>query len=164
MNIVKAQKKDFVEVWYLLEVLGHQMLKDEWHIRGLYFDEVRQCVDNGFAWICRQESGIALGVILFSENHPAGDQIASGNKKTLYVRCMAVHEQGRKNGAVKELFSFIENFAHSQGFASICFDAFSKNQLAITDLSSENYKQKGDFLLNTQKIPFYYFEKDLAQK
>ena len=162
MNIIKAEKSDFVEVWYLLEVHSREMRKKGWIIPDFNFDLIKTEVFTGNAWVFRNKENVCLGTLIFSSLFPDHNPpVPFQSQHPLFVQNLVVHPEGKNMDVLTHLLSFAEEFAKTNGYTSICFDIFSKNQALIDFCNQQKYQQKGDFLIDDQKIPFYSFEKML---
>jgi hypothetical protein len=116
MNVLKATAKDFIEVWYLLEVNARKR-KAHGYFADLNMPETRSLLEDGFVWLYRNELGVCLGTLVFSGGGTSQGELVN----PLLVRDIALYPYFNCDEARLELLKFARTYASELGFSHLVY-------------------------------------------
>lgn len=87
-----------------------------------------------------------------------------GSDPVLVVHRLCVDPSVQGQGLARKMMIFGEKIALEQGYASIRLDAYSGNPRAVGLYESMGYLKVGSVTFPRRDLPFYCFEKNLANK
>lgn len=84
--------------------------------------------------------------------------------EVLVIHRLAVNPEWQKQGIGRQLMDFTENYAAEKGYTSIRLDAYSGNPRALNLYERRGYRKVGQVFFPERELPFYCYEKVIAEK
>jgi ribosomal protein S18 acetylase RimI-like enzyme len=166
MEINQAKKSDLIEILFLMRACILEMnakgLK-HWNNTVPGPEVIQTDLDEGKIYLIK-DKGICKGMVTLNEQIPEEYKaldINGNNKKTLYLRNMAVHPRWQGTGIASQIMDFVMNFAREKGFECIRLDVFETSAKARKMYEKNMFTEVTSFYASYQKIPFICYEKNI---
>jgi GNAT superfamily N-acetyltransferase len=166
MNITQATLTDSADVLQIFaKCISHMESNGIFQWDAIYpaLENVQADIGNKSLYVGKEDSGELIAAFALDEESPG--EYASVDWKFSANRVAVVHRlavdpthQGR--GLAKQLMSFAERLARSQGCEAMRLDAFTKNPAPVALYDSLGYSRAGAVIF--RKGSFYCFEKRLV--
>jgi len=105
-----------------------------------------------------------LGLVCINEEQDAAYTSVHwhmNSGKILVVHRLAVNPASQGQGIASKLMDFAENYARTNGYASVRLDAFSENKQVLKFYESRKYIKRGEVFFPGRQVPFFCYEKEL---
>lgn len=128
-------------------------------------EQIEEDSKDGSLYVARKGI-VCLGAVSFNEKQEDIYQQVEwrGNDPVLVVHRLSVDPVFQGQGIAKQLMVFGEKIALEQGYASIRLDAYSGNPKAVGLYERLGYQKVGSVTFPRRDLPFYCFEKILAER
>ena len=168
LEIRVAKPSDLLGVMYLLR----QSIKDmnmrgivHWNMHYPTYEIISEDVEKESLFIIK-ESGYIVGMfVLNNELVDAYDSVNwnAENERSLVVHRMVVHPKWKDKNIEPEMLDFIEKYTSENNYDAIRLDLFGSNMEEMDFFKSNAFEEKGEFLMEYQKVPFKCFEKSIKK-
>jgi GNAT superfamily N-acetyltransferase len=166
MDISQAKANDLIEVMYLLKVCVQDLygmgLGHTWDTIPTA-DQIEKDLEAGAIYLVK-DKGVCKGMIMLFDREPVDYRqlnLTDANARPLFMRCMAVHPQWRRQGIGKRLMEFAQNKAKSEGFTCIRLDVHPESEDARKLYENYQFSEIGKFHTDYQKTAYICYEKSL---
>lgn len=167
MEIVKADKINFIDVFYLIR----EAVKDL-NIRGFYHwhtaypsaEILKKDIEEGSMYMVMSNYACIGTLVLNEQSSPGYDTVdwKADGSKILYVHRMAVHPLFRGKGVSEKMLGFAEKFAKENNYSCIRLDVNYSNVQRIDVVKNRKFEEVGKLQMDFQKVPFSCFEKAIG--
>lgn len=116
-------------------------------------------------FIVKQKGHLVGMFVLNKEQVDEYSSIEWGNdhNNPLIVHRMVIHPKWKNMAVEAKMLEFIENYTSEHGFDAVRLDVFGKSTDELDFLKSNEFEEKGEFLMEFQKFPFKCFEKTVKK-
>ena len=168
LEIRTAKSSDLLGIMYLLRqcILDMNIRGNmHWNMHYPNYDIVSKDIEKESLFIIKSK-GFLIGMfVLNNEQVEAYHSVdwKAGANKSLVIHRMAIHPKWKGQDIESKMLSFIEEYTSENGYDAIRLDLFGGKEEEVNFFKSNAFEEKGEFLMEYQKVPFKCFEKSVKK-
>jgi ribosomal protein S18 acetylase RimI-like enzyme len=166
MSIARGIPQDVAAVMEIVALCIRQMHdagSDQWD--NIYPDRavIDSDVQSGCLFVFRDGESIAGAIVLNEIQSPEYTTVnwRLPDPRPLVIHRLCVRPDWQSKGAGRQLMDFAENFAATNGYASIRLDTYTGNPRAVALYERRGYQIAGYIRFPRRKLPFICFERSI---
>lgn len=163
-----AKASDLFGIMYLLRqcILDMNIRGNmHWNMHYPNYDIVSKDIEKESLFIIKSKKYLIGMFVLNNEQVEAYDSVNwnTGADKSLVIHRMVVHPKWKGQDIESDMLSFIEDYTTEKGYDAIRLDLFGSNVEEVDFFKSNAFEEKGEILMDYQKVPFKCFEKTVKK-
>lgn len=166
--IREAKPSDLLGIMYLLRQTVLEMNKRgyvHWNMAYPDYDVLSRDIEKNSLFVIK-EKGYLVGVfVLNNEQVEEYKNVTWANDltKSIIIHRMMVHPGWKGKNIEAEMLIFIEKYSKEKGYEAIRLDLAGSNLDEMNFFKANAFEEKGEFMMNYQKVPFKCFEKSIKK-